>query len=147
MHIITYISEANVTPDLFKLEINKIQKSSQKRNEKLGVSGVLFLRGNTFVQIIEGPVSAVKSVFQSIQADDRHGDIYVLIDEPINERRFTDWSMECFHEPSCEKEYLDILHEIGEHFYVESTFCPSAVYTYCWRLVAALASNRLKCAA
>ena len=147
MHMITYISEVSMPPELHGWELNDILKSGQQRNKKLGVGGVLFLRGNTFFQTIEGPCDAVRSVFQSIQADDRHNSLYVLFDEPIEERRFSDWSMECFHQVSCERDYLDIIHEIGEHFSSGTNFSPQGVYLYCWRLVSALAANRLQIAA
>ena len=128
MHMITYISEANIAPELLGLEINDILTSAKQRNKSLGISGVLFLRGTTFFQTIEGPEDAVRSVFQSILADERHNDLYVLIDEAIDER-----------------EYLDIIHEIGVHFWKGGGFCPSDIYTYCWRIVASLAPNRLEC--
>ena len=144
--MIAYISEVSIPPALRGREINDILESAQHRNKKLGVTSVLFLRGNTFFQTLEGPNDAVRSVFQNIQEDDRHSSLYVLFDEPIEQRRFSDWSIECFHEVSCERDYLDIFHEIGEHFSRGVGFDPHGVYLYCSRLVAALAANRLQVA-
>ncbi|MEP5759086.1 MAG: BLUF domain-containing protein [Litoreibacter sp.] len=146
MQMISYISESKMPADKQKLELDTILRTAQKRNAKLGISGVLFLRGNTFFQTFEGPTVAVQNLLQSILADDRHEHLYLLMNEPIDQRRFSSWSMECFHEPSFAEDYLGVMHQIGQHFRDETTFSPSGIYSYCWRMVAAMASCRLSSA-
>ena len=143
MHMITYLSEAKIPEDHLRAEPDQILSVAEQRNATLGISGVLFSRGNTFFQTIEGPVDAVRDVYQSITADTRHENIYLLIDEPINERRFVDWTMECFHDPEFEGGFLGLMHQVGEHFKNASEFGPASIYSYCWRTVDAMAPHRL----
>ena len=85
MHMITYLSEAKIPEDHLRAELDQILSVAEQRNATLGISGVLFSRGNTFFQTVEGPVDAVRDVYRSIAADTRHENIYLLIDEPIDE--------------------------------------------------------------
>ena len=143
MQMMSYISESKILADMQQSELEDIVRSSNKRNAQLGVSGVLFLRGNTFFQTFEGPDDAMQEVYQKIVEDDRHEHLYLLMSETIKQRRFSEWSMECFHKPNYSQDYLGVLKQIGEHFRDECTFSPSGVYSYCWRMVAAMASYRL----
>lgn len=74
-------------------DVNEILKSAHKNNPQLGITGVLVLVGNTFIQVLEGPKEAVSSLFEIISRDERHRDIQCLSQQPIEERAFSDWSM------------------------------------------------------
>lgn len=147
MQMITYISESKIPTEAVGTELAKILTVAKQRNERLGITGVLFSRGNTFFQTIEGPADAVRAVYQSIMEDDRHDSLYVLIDEPIDQRRFTSWTIECFHDPEPEDGFLGLMHHIGEHFGKLSGFCPGSVYSYCWLTIASMAPYRLAASA
>jgi len=59
----------------------------------VGVTGILLYRGGNFIQALEGPDDAVEATYQRIRRDPRHYGVYVLVDEPLDQRRFESWSM------------------------------------------------------
>ena len=64
-----------------------------KRNAAARVTGMLLYKDRQFMQILEGPESAVKATFNRISRDQRHHGIIVLLKETADERFFPDWSM------------------------------------------------------
>ncbi len=45
------------------------------------------------MQLLEGPGDAVRKKFQSIEADDRHRGVIKLLEQQIELRQFSDWTM------------------------------------------------------
>jgi hypothetical protein len=62
-------------------------------NTRVGVTGLLLYSGGNFVQALEGSETAVRAVYARIAMDSRHRGCITLIQEPIAERSFGDWSM------------------------------------------------------
>lgn len=143
MHMISYISESKMPPQTDCAQMRDLVSRAQAHNQAHGITGVLFLRGPIFFQTMEGPKDAVHDVFQKIRNDDRHCSVYPLLDEPITERRFAQWSMEAFHDPHCQQHFLGVIHNLGKYFLESGAFTPSSVAAYSWRLVANMAPNRL----
>lgn len=67
--------------------------NSRATNRRHGLSGVLLYRDGRFVQVLEGPDDVVRRRYDLIAADPRHGEVALLLDETVDERRFGDWSM------------------------------------------------------
>ena len=57
------------------------------------ITGMLLYRGERFIQVLEGPAHIVRRLARTIGQDARHRDMRILMDEPIDERRFEDWTM------------------------------------------------------
>lgn len=57
------------------------------------VTGMLLYRGERFIQVLEGPAHVVRRLARTIGQDARHRDMRILMDEPIEERQFDDWTM------------------------------------------------------
>lgn len=74
-------------------ELDALLQQARGRNERLGVTGMLSYRSGSFVQFLEGDPRHIDALLESLRADDRHRDLTVLIDEPISERQFTNWTM------------------------------------------------------
>jgi hypothetical protein len=70
---------------------------SRANNDRLGITGFLVYRHQTFIQILEGPRTVVHELYERIAADARHNEIRLLLEEEIPSRRFEQWSMG--HEP------------------------------------------------
>lgn len=85
-----YMSKAS-SPDAKQVEA--ILKSARRKNRQLGITGVLVLFDDTFIQILEGPREAVSSLFNVIKKDKRHNEVMELSVQPIDERAFGDWAM------------------------------------------------------
>jgi hypothetical protein len=66
---------------------------SRRKNAELGISGMLLYKDLSFLQVIEGPHEAIRTLYQTIRVDDRHGRVRVLFEEPVAAREFADWSM------------------------------------------------------
>ncbi|CCE74055.1 BLUF domain-containing protein [Clavibacter nebraskensis] len=64
-----------------------------RNNEEAELTGLLLHRDGRFMQVLEGPHDAVESVYAAIEADPRHTDVRLLLDEEIPARQFPQWSM------------------------------------------------------
>lgn len=61
---------------------------ARETNESLGVSGILMFRDGSFLQVLEGPSTAVDQLFETIQNDPRHSRLLVVQRSEIKEREF-----------------------------------------------------------
>jgi hypothetical protein len=69
-----------------------LQKAREK-NTRLNITGMLLYKGGKFIQVLEGPDDAVRQLFATIAADDRHQGTSGLQERQIEERQFPDWKM------------------------------------------------------
>lgn len=65
----------------------------RRRNDGQGITGLLLHRDGRFIQVLEGHPDTVAELVDIIRSDSRHHDLRVLLEEPITERRFPDWTM------------------------------------------------------
>lgn len=89
-HLI-YISKAN--QNLSYSDIQAILTSSKVNNTREGITGLLILRDDYFVQLLEGSEAAVKKILGNIIMDERNSSLKVLIETTSNERLFEGWEM------------------------------------------------------
>uniref|UniRef100_Q07NU1 BLUF domain protein n=1 Tax=Rhodopseudomonas palustris (strain BisA53) TaxID=316055 RepID=Q07NU1_RHOP5 len=90
-----YRSRPRVTAgiDAVKTEIEVILEKSRRNNERRAVTGALIFNSGLFVQVLEGPSSAIEELFEIIQQDERHFDVEVLMCKSVERRAFPAWSM------------------------------------------------------
>lgn len=62
-----------------------------------GMTGLLWVCGDRYLQVIEGDPLAVGDTMGRIAADVRHRDIEIMIDREIDRREFGSWSMAFCH--------------------------------------------------
>ena len=74
-------------------DVADIVNTSTQNNPSKGITGCLLEGSNSFLQILEGPSNAIKSLYKAISEDNRHTNVKRLCDEPLNTRLFSDWSM------------------------------------------------------
>ena len=72
-------------------EASELIASCRSRNSRHDITGVLLYTGERFLQLIEGPPAAVGALWRNVHADDRHGDLVVLLDVQSSARWFDDW--------------------------------------------------------
>ena len=78
----------------YSLEIlSAILVASRANNRKHDITGALICRSDIFLQLLEGPEQKVKNTYNAIQNDDRHVNVYNLIDRPVEKRLFPAWAM------------------------------------------------------
>lgn len=97
MRQIAYFSTAAVsqTPEC----VHAILAVSRINNRLRSITGLLVAGGNRYMQVIEGDRSPVERLYATIRRDQRHLAITTLIDRPIMNRAFADWSMAYRREP------------------------------------------------
>jgi hypothetical protein len=81
------------TEPLGTLSLFNLLNLSRQNNASRQITGHLLYADGVFTQCIEGPADAIDQLWQSLQRDTRHADLQVLSRGPVQERRFTDWSM------------------------------------------------------
>jgi hypothetical protein len=74
-------------------EIGRIIQSSIRNNRLTSLTGMLLVRGDQFLQALEGPSDAVKITYSRIIADRRHVSAKLLAEGRAQERLFGDWNM------------------------------------------------------
>ncbi|HEY0792096.1 MAG TPA: BLUF domain-containing protein [Chthoniobacterales bacterium] len=91
MFFLVYVSSA---VNLFsKGELLKLLDISRCNNAKLGVTGMLLYKNGNFMQLIEGPEQAVRTLHAKIAIDSRHRGLITLLQGHQENREFEHWSM------------------------------------------------------
>ena len=73
--------------------LTDIYDISQKNNSESGISGCLLIGSNSYLQLLEGPESAVENFYSKIKVDSRHKKVKKLFEQHIEEKLFSSWSM------------------------------------------------------
>jgi hypothetical protein len=88
--IYTSISTAEVVSNE---TLSDLETKASANNLKEGITGLLVLAGNVFVQVLEGSARDITRLFGRIIADKRHNRVELVTFEPVQERYFDDWNM------------------------------------------------------
>lgn len=86
-----YLSTA--APGLDAKEYEGILNKARQNNVALGVTGLLIVKGDHFVQALEGEREAVLTLFEKIKKDKRHHRVVILSTAVVEERIFGNWEM------------------------------------------------------
>jgi Sensors of blue-light using FAD len=73
--------------------LNNILSAARRNNERDGITGALICRADLYLQMLEGPRSAVTATFRRIMGDDRHLDVVLIWSGDAEARLFPKWSM------------------------------------------------------
>ena len=79
----------SLTPDA----LDAILEQSRRNNPLRGITGMLCMSDEVFVQVLEGGRDEVCETYNAIVGDKHHGHVRILIFEEITERRFGQWTM------------------------------------------------------
>lgn len=77
--------------------LDQILEFARANNARLGITGILLFRQGRFFQYLEGAENDVRALYDDICKDSRHDRLRVLMQKPVDERKFSEWSMG--HEP------------------------------------------------
>ena len=91
MHAIAYVSAASW--NLLEKQVDHIVAESRRLNALHGITGVLLYCDGNFMQYLEGEEDAVMATFARVRANESHYQVNELMNQPILEREFADWSM------------------------------------------------------
>ena len=103
---VIYVSEKT---DTSSDSLTDIYDISQKNNLESGISGCLLIGSNSYLQLLEGPDSAVENLYSKIKMDSRHKKVKKLFEQHIEEKSFSSWSMKFapFNNIECCNKELD----------------------------------------
>ncbi|MDP3897209.1 MAG: BLUF domain-containing protein [Mesorhizobium sp.] len=73
--------------------IDQILATSRRNNAVAGITGLLLVADEIFVQVLEGDREAVLGLASRIRADRRHRNFMVLVETQAAERAFGAWHM------------------------------------------------------
>lgn len=85
---------------LSESDLTKLLHQSRENNQRIKIHGILCYNHSDFIQVLEGPETAVIKLYQKILDDDRHHDCKLLNICLSNKYIFNNWSMG----------YIDISH-------------------------------------
>ena len=91
MYRIMYLSNATVR--FSDEELEELLQKARENNSKKNVTGLLIMKGRTFLQCLEGNKEDVDEIFEKIKKDGRHDSIVELIEENEGSRYFPNWWM------------------------------------------------------
>ncbi len=74
-------------------ECRAILEVSRRNNLAAGITGLLVVGGNRFLQLLEGPTEAVEERFDVIHRDPRHFAVVQLDRREVEARQCPDWAM------------------------------------------------------
>lgn len=87
--------------------VARILMESRNNNARSEIVGGLYYGDDQFFQYLEGEEEAVRNLYERIARDGRHRDIITLLEEPIDARTFTNWSMKYVPLSSDVNRFLD----------------------------------------
>ena len=91
--LIQCIYTSSSTVDFREHEIPTLLEAARLKNARLGVTGVLLYVSGSFLQVLEGEILDVSSLYGAILRDSRHARVREIARTPITTRDFADWNM------------------------------------------------------
>ena len=73
--------------------LNQILSVARRKNARNQITGALICRADLYLQLLEGPRSAVTAQFHKILGDDRHLDVVLIASGDTKTRLFPEWHM------------------------------------------------------
>lgn len=74
-------------------ELDDLAVAANHRNAAEGLTGLLVCQGLRFASVLEGPEAGLIERMDAIAADPRHGQLRILREQTITERRFRNWRL------------------------------------------------------
>jgi FAD-dependent sensor of blue light len=91
LHRIAYTSA--LRHELPPGELQAMLSTWRRRNAERAVTGLFLYDHESVFQVLEGFPDVIDALYETISQDRRHHFVTKLIDEPIAERSFGDWSV------------------------------------------------------
>jgi hypothetical protein len=93
MKLIQLIYASAAAKPFTPAELRELLRLARLKNERLDITGMLLYHEGSFLQVLEGPVSAVNPLLDTIELDRRHNKVMLLLRREIDARNFADWKM------------------------------------------------------
>jgi len=116
LRMLAYVSRSKIPQDQLTDELVAIVTTAKRMNSQFEITGALFYLNGLFMQVIEGESNRIAQLMHNIERDERHDSLRVLINEPVVERGFADWNMDCFNLDPSEKIEQQTIIDITKDF-------------------------------
>jgi hypothetical protein len=90
MYTICYISSARA--DITENELTQLFGTTENNNTGKNITGILLYESGKFLQVLEGDEQVLKSLYEKIEADSRHNNIFVILNQPCKRRIFENYA-------------------------------------------------------
>lgn len=90
---LTHLIYTSAATQVDASDLKQILKVARNNNSQISVTGMLLYISGSFFQILEGDEATLMGLFTTITADPRHENVTKIIQEPISQRAFGDWTM------------------------------------------------------
>ncbi|MEO1079592.1 MAG: BLUF domain-containing protein [Pseudomonadota bacterium] len=91
IYCLSYVSTQ--TQRLGNDDLLHLLHGAREKNARLGITGILLHRDDSFFQILEGGEEEVLQLFKCISKDGRHQRVEIVTEGPVGAREYTDWQM------------------------------------------------------
>ncbi len=92
-HDICLVYASAATRAMERNDLGNILEAAIRHNAPAGITGMLLYVDGAFFQVLEGDAVRVHTLYDAILKDPRHASAIKLIEEPIEKRSFSRWSM------------------------------------------------------
>jgi len=109
MRVINHLVYSSTASEEHKPALmESILEASVRNNKKVEVTGLLLYRFGHFIQLLEGEINDVTSVYNRVSKDKRHSKIQIISQFQTNSRLFATWNMGCIRNK-------DVVAKISQH--------------------------------
>jgi hypothetical protein len=78
--------------DITEDELTALFRTTQNNNTGNNITGILLYKSGKFLQVLEGAESMLKSLYEKIEADSRHNNIFVILNQNCKRRIFENYA-------------------------------------------------------
>ncbi|MBA3696190.1 MAG: BLUF domain-containing protein [Methylotenera sp.] len=92
-------------------DLKALLQAARSQNTHESITGLLLYTSGSFFQVLEGDEAKLMELFAHISLDPRHMNVTKIIQEPIAQRSFGDWTMGYSEVSSAELETIEGLND------------------------------------
>ncbi|MEM9445132.1 MAG: BLUF domain-containing protein [Verrucomicrobiota bacterium] len=78
-------------------DLKKLAETAAKNNSRQHITGMLALSGDSFLQVLEGPIEPVNALYNRISQDKRHCQVKIISYDLIEKQLFKRWFMQALN--------------------------------------------------
>lgn len=94
MKLIIYCSKLIPQNESVQTILADINSKASRKNSQYNITGLLIFENNHFIQAVEGDDMQVDLLIDKISKDQRHEQMTILVDKPVQQRHFNNWNMD-----------------------------------------------------
>ncbi len=91
--VFSTVYASTATEPFYDARLAALLAQSRASNSRADITGMLLYRRGRFIQFLEGPQQHVDDLLDAIKTDPRHTDVRVLLEDVLEARQFSEWTM------------------------------------------------------